>query len=432
MRIFQRHIQNESGAILIASFLLLVLLTGAGLSGFTTTAVNQNKSQNLLNSKQAFYLAEAGIQHGRLYLYNQYAANNNIWNTYSTAQPQTLIASTGLAGIGTYSVTIQDASGPALLMRATGTGPNNASATIESLVTIGYANLEKAFVAGRNVTISGNAIIDGSLFGYGPTGGVHANRNLTITANPNINADATASGTYTVTGTPTIGGIAAGSQPQVTINRVMVPTYFPARDYLLNSNGLVYNANRTKLTTSPVTWSCWTPRPVYAYNRKKRLWYVRHYWWELTCGDNKRNGTFYVSGNVVISADVGTVDDPWITTIIATGYIKVSSDNLYMRRPLSTETTLFKSQTANMLFLANTDILIVGTEGQNLTGIIRAREQIGISGDPTITGYIVAQDEATRNRLVAGNFISGALHLTYNGDMNNGLQGQVLTMTTMY
>jgi hypothetical protein len=402
---------------------LITLITGAAMTAVTTSAVTQTKSKNLLNSKQAFYLAEAGLQHGKLLL-NQNITN---WDSYATAQPQTFINTTSLAGVGSYKVTLQDASGPALLMTSTGTGADNATISVSTLVTKGYPNNQKVFITGKGLTISGNATFNGT------TGGVHANGNLAITANPSFTHNATATKSVTVTGAPTFaaGYTWSANQPQISINRVMVSTYYSARDYLLNSNGLVYNANKTKLTTSPITWNCWTPQPIWSYNKRTGQYYISSYWWKLTCGTTL-NATYYVSGNVEIEADVGDATNPWITTIIATGSIKVTSNTLYIRRPLPTETSLYKSQTENMLFVANTDVLVVGTPYQNLTGIVRAREQIGISGDPTFTGYLVAQDAATSSTLVTSNYVSGNGTLTYNGDMANGIQGSVNFMTEIY
>src|SRR5437016_4673789 len=72
-------IKAESGSALLASVMLIVLLTGAGLAAMTTTSVNQQKTKNLRTEKQALYLAEAGLAHGKVVL-NQTLAN---WNAYA-------------------------------------------------------------------------------------------------------------------------------------------------------------------------------------------------------------------------------------------------------------------------------------------------------------------------------------------------------------
>src|SRR2546428_5188833 len=115
-----RQIQGESGTALLASVLLISLITGAGLTALAMTSVSLNIASNLLPSKQAFYLAEAGIQHGKSFL----SQNRNNWTTYASAQAQTLLPYTSLASTGGYSVTVQDGGGGSLLINSTGTGPD--------------------------------------------------------------------------------------------------------------------------------------------------------------------------------------------------------------------------------------------------------------------------------------------------------------------
>jgi hypothetical protein len=396
----------EAGSALLASVLLISLITGAGLTAMMTTSVNQNKAHNLLNDKQAFYLAEAGLAHGKVIL-NQNIAN---WNNYAT--PQTLIASTSLAGVGSYTVTIKAASGPGLLMTATGTGPNNASTSVSSLVTIGNSNYGSAFITGTDLTISGNPTIDGT------AGGVYANRNLTISGNPHMTTDAMAVGTYTVTGSPVVSGFAGGGQPSIPVNYVDPSTYYGASaiDYYLWNDGTVKDTNFNTLATGG-TWNCWT---LSGGN------------WTVTCS-TPPNGTYWSYGTVLITSDVGTQASPWIATILGNYSIEVSSTNLYMRPPAQTDPNgLYKSLTRNLLFVAGHDLKIDGTATQNFSGIARAYEQVGISGNPTFNGYIIAQDTTNNNSRVTVNNISGNMHLTYNGNLSNGLQGTAQVQSTLY
>jgi hypothetical protein len=413
VRHFCRQHQGERGTALLASVLLMALITGAGLAAVMTTSTNLSSSQNLITSKQAFYLAEAGLQHGRLVLSQQYGLDPNIWNTY--AIPQTLIETTQLGTIGSYTVTIQNASGPGLQMTSTGTAPGNATATVTTLVIVGYTNFNRAFRAGRDLTISGDVLFSGT------AGGVHANGGLTISGNPHFSSDATASGTYTVTGAPTFGGSAsgAGGVAQMPINRVSVEQYYDVRDYLLHSDGKVYSVSNPSqpLPMPGGLWNCWR--------------YISPMW-ILTCGLTV-NGTLYANGNVQIAVDVGSTANPWIATIIAEGYIRVSPRTVVMRRPLQSDPGgLFKIKSENLLFEAGTDILVEGTPTQSFTGIMRAREQVSITGGSSVTGYFIANDAASNSSLVTGNLIGGPAQITYNGDMANGAQNTVQVMSTVY
>lgn len=452
----RRRLQGETGSALLASFMLITLITGAGLAAMTTSSVNQNKAKNVVNEKQALYLAEAALNHGKVYLH-QTIAN---WNSYATAQPQTLVPSTSFAGIGSYAVTIKAASGGALFMTATGTAPNNATSSISTLLTLDNGNLlGNAFITGKNLLVSGSPVFSGT------SGGIHANGNLTISGDPTIATNAQTTGTYTVTGHPTVAGFAGGGQPQQTINPLNSWQFWGAQDYYFSYEyryqmnpdgtyyrdadgnyvyaivGAIYNPNNWVLIADvPVgsSWNCWefTP-PSWWYSTTKGQWIYTPPKWTLSCGTTI-NGTFFMYGDVVISGSVGTVANPWITTILTYGSIQVTSPSLVVRPPVSSDGSLYKSQTKNLLFVAERDIDIVGNNLQNFRGITSAYEHVGISGDPVYYGYILAQNVSVGwadyigTNYVEKNLISGNMRLTYNGDLANSTQGNAVPQATLY
>ena len=408
-------IKNESGVTLITSLLMLVILTGIAVTGYNTSGISQKATTSSVRAKQALLLADAGLQHGKAML----NLNTSTMKNYAYATPTPLIATTQLSSVGSYSVTVQAAGTGGLRLFSTGTSVDGSSvAANESLISLPPpAVLGFAIITGRNLLISGNATTAGTY------GGVHANGNLTITGDPTISATATASRTYTVTGHPTISGVSGGGTPvQVVSFDVKAANYYKARDYRLARDGHVYQLkfvtvqgrkNRTTIKLAEVPqimvggkWNCWS------YNSSFKRW-------TMDC-NTTLNATLYVEGNVLISGNVGTAAAPWIATIIATGSIEVSSTYLYMRPPTPDDmgvggTSLFKPLSQNMLFIANGDILIDGFSGQTFEGIIAARLQVGITGDPTINGFIYGQDYSTQTNLVKSSYISGQLHLTYNG-----------------
>ena len=62
MRYYRAYIKNESGVALITGLVILVLLTAIGTYAINMTQIDQTLSANLKASKQAFYLAEGGIE----------------------------------------------------------------------------------------------------------------------------------------------------------------------------------------------------------------------------------------------------------------------------------------------------------------------------------------------------------------------------------
>jgi hypothetical protein len=458
-KIFQGNLQGESGSALLASFMLITLITGAGLTAMTTSSVSANKTKNVLGSKQALYIAEAAVNHGKMALH-QNIAN---WNSYAwQTTPQTLISTTSFAGIGTYTVTIKGATpnvtGGPLLMTATATVTADSNVatltdrtkTITTLLTLDNANLlGNAFITGKNLLVSGNPVFSGT------SGGIHANGDLTISGNPDIATNAQANGTYTVTGTPTVAGFTGGGQPKQPINPLKAWNiawgaydYYFTWTYLENAtygghyHGSVYDRNGNLIANlhNGESWGCWNYTSyTYWYNSTTALYEYTPFIWTATCQPS--NGTYLVLGDAVIAGDnIGTATTPWIATILAYGSIKVAStsEHLVVRPPLSTETTLYRSQTKNLLFVADMDVLIAGSARQSFTGITSAYQQVGISGAPAYKGYILAQDMGNTGtyyygtNFAASDYISGNMQLTYNGDVATGTQGNAVPQATLY
>jgi cytoskeletal protein CcmA (bactofilin family) len=403
MKHYLSHLANESGVALVTGLVIMVLLTAIGTYAINMTQIDQTLSGNLKASKQAFYLAEAGLQHAKIFL-NQ---NKSNWNTYTSTTPQTLLAATSLAGIGQYTVTIQDAGGGGRRVRSTGTTASQAKAVVENLVRLGPYTPGTALTVGGSLTISGNPTIAGT------HGGVHANGNLSISGNPLISGNATASGTYSASGNPVVVGTKAGGQPPVTIPAINPADFFGSRDFRLAADGKVYNTSGVMQPMSGGKWNGWD------YSGGK---------WTLS-GNTTINATLYVEGDAVISGNPGSALTPWITTIIATGSIEVSG-NPIVRPPTTADPgALFRSGTENLLFVAGKDLKINGNPTQSFQGILAAHEQVSVSGSATITGFIVAEDAANAGTQVTADVISGNMLLSYSGNINNPFPGDVQVMS---
>src|SRR5215468_9576814 len=160
-----RLIKEESGIALITGLLILMSLTAIGLFATNATIVHQDISANLKASKQEFYLAEAGIQHARLFLI-QHSDN---WSSYASTTATPLIAATQLFNLGTYTVTVQDAGGGGLRVRSTGNTSGQASVVIEALLRPNPSLFPCAVCASGTITLSGGSTtdsFDSSVSGY--------------------------------------------------------------------------------------------------------------------------------------------------------------------------------------------------------------------------------------------------------------------------
>ena len=219
-------LKEESGIALITGLLILMGLTSIGLFATNTTIVHQDISANLKESKQGFYLAEAGIQHARLFLIQ----HKDNWSSYASATATPLIATTQLANLGTYTVTVQDAGGGGLRVRSTSNTPGQASVVIEALLRQNSALFPCAVCASGTITLSGGTTtdsFDSSVSGYtgynpltaGSNGHVRSsNGDISLSGDGTQvkgNATAGGSGTVSVSGGATVTGTTTNGAPSL-------------------------------------------------------------------------------------------------------------------------------------------------------------------------------------------------------------------------
>src|SRR5438132_4718533 len=207
MRHGPRLLKEESGIALITGLLILMSLTAIGLFATNATIVHQDISANLKASKQGFYLAEAGLQHARLFLI-QHSDN---WDSYASTPATPLIAATQLFNLGTYTVTVQDAGGGGLRVHSTGNTSSQTSIVIEALLTHKPSLFPCVACASSTIVLSGGSTtdsFDSSVSGYtgyspltaGSNGKVRSsNGNIALLGDgTQVQEDATAGGSGTV------------------------------------------------------------------------------------------------------------------------------------------------------------------------------------------------------------------------------------------
>jgi Tfp pilus assembly protein PilX len=152
-------------------------------------------------------------------------------------------------------------------------------------------------------------------------------------------------------------------------------------------------------------------------------------------GDQALTGFYYVEGNVIINGDPGLPDDPLKISIVAEGYLEVSGNPhitpYYPQGDFSTAPSVdaleqiildgnpsylgvnaldavLKSD--EVLLLAGGDLNIQGNPASsfNFHGIVAAHDQITISGNPRMSGAIIAENaKYTSNDFFFGNIDSG-------------------------
>jgi hypothetical protein len=142
MKHYLGYLQNESGVALVTGLVIMVLLTAMGTYAIHMTEIDETLAGNLKASKQAFYLADAGLEWGRQQV------------LVSTALPPVPANSTQSLGGGSYAVTFGVVSpAPAfsytVTIQSVGT-VGNASKTLQAFVTKTFDLTDGA------ITIRGN------------------------------------------------------------------------------------------------------------------------------------------------------------------------------------------------------------------------------------------------------------------------------------
>jgi len=156
-------LKDESGVALVTGLVILVLLTAIGTYAINMTEIDQSLSANLKTSKQAFYVADAGIEWGR----QQVRASTAIPPLpANSTQPLSMDTNT-VPGTYTVSFTITPTT-PAfeytVAVQSVGT-VGNASKTVQAVVTKTYDLSDSAITLRGNEadsSFTGNAFsVDG-------------------------------------------------------------------------------------------------------------------------------------------------------------------------------------------------------------------------------------------------------------------------------
>jgi hypothetical protein len=286
-----------------------------------------------------------------------------------------------------------------IVIQVTGVASDNTTVILETVVS---PRSTPAIVSDQSVTINGNPSI------VGDWGGIHSNANLTLTGNPTVTRDATATSTFTSTGTPTIGGMAAGGQPLIPIPAVNAWTRRADADFVLTVGnaavgGRVHGPFNPDGTLGPMLCN------AFGNNQNCQAAYGWEYdpgnsGWKVS-GNDLLNGTYYVRGNVTISGNPGNSGLPKVLTVLAEGNIEVSG------------TPRLTPDTPGLMFVTDRDLKLNGNMEMAgaIEGAILVGEQMEISGNPILFGYIWIDNASNVSNLVISTAISGNPTITYNG-----------------
>ena len=415
-----RAFSSERGVALILAIAAILMITLLGLALTSSGILSVSLTTNKKDSTEALYFADTGITHAKAIFFargttdlDEYLQAGNgtacdgdelsddaLFTVPLTPLNKiTSITDGGHAfGSGRYEVSVCDDHlyetatndppdlpdvDPNLDMNgfirvvSTGYGTNGATATVE--IVIRRESLPALLVDG-NLRISGNPVIEGD------GGGVHTNGNLEISGNPCAEQYFSSNGTLVASGDPDTGSACAGAggYDDPTDKRpgspsILIPDYFPSdylshADYILKNNGEARDDNDV-LLNDPAE-NKWCPDDCWDFDDSSLKW--------TAAGEDLPEGTYYSEGSFVISANLGASDPDFELTLIAEGWIDVSGNP-----EIVPDLTLGGSSYS---MIAGTDLKVSGNPSNPYNGLFYAGHQIQFSGNPEITGQVIAKD----------------------------------------
>jgi hypothetical protein len=132
-------------------------------------------------------------------------------------------------------------------------------------------------------------------------------------------------------------------------------------------------------------------------------------------------GTFFVVGKAEISQDIGTVASPYKVTLITYGSVEISGNPVLAWDDLTAPASLNPTRANHTVVVSGRDFKLNGNPGQQFLGAFLAEEQLAISGNPTIHGAFMAENNGlnssswpTGDGTVTESNLSGDANITYN------------------
>ena len=416
-----KTLANEQGIVLVISLLTIALLIGAGAAAIVSTQIDLRTSGNLNAGNRAFYIAEAGVNHARRELQSRTGAMN--FDRAMQESTGAVIVSNPNFNGGIYRVTrLTSATNPdRIKVLSSATAPNNAVSEVEAWFRKDPGRPPKAIATSGDLKISGSPKL------IGACGGAHSNDDMQVSGNPAVQmADGLTAANTNVAGglipegmniasTPCVGSALCagsndqqsavnrldsvekraayeashGSMPSYDMPRINPADYAPlvaslgeeGKGYILHGDGTVVIGPRISCDLSGLCAGGNLVAPPQGWSFSGGSWRVD--------GATAADGVFYSEAKVDISGNIGSASLPWQATVIARDSIRVSGD-AYLRPYPTTSLPL-----QNHLLVTGNDLEITGNMTATFAaGAILAHQQIRITKDPQIAGFVIARSES--------------------------------------
>lgn len=406
-------LRRQHGVALLTALIVLAVMFVGGLALARSIDTGNLVAGNVAFRQASLQAADLGVEAavGRLQVLMSQkkldVASDNYSPTYGdeVPVPPTTLAVTSTATDNEARFMIErlcNAAGclgdPKRYYRATVQvrGPRNTETWVQAFLVQTNVSFKPsaAILTQGDLELSGNATIK--------NGGVHSNSDISISGNPSVDGVVSASGTVTNSGSSTLNtesGAATAAIPAID------PADFKQyAEYILGRDGKVLDAAGNvlaDLANGSGDWNGWDYSVTGGAVK-----------WQMSKNDTI-DGRFYIEGNAVVSGNPGKLNpyQPWAATLIAEGDIEISGNPIMKNYAGGGDAV--PEGVKNLLLLAGRDLKINGNlaQDQAFQGIMAAHEQISISGNPSLGGYIIAEDAENVSNTVVSNTVSGNMEL---------------------
>lgn len=238
------------------------------------------------------------------------------------------------------------------------------------------------------IASGGNLLVTGSAQVSGVEGSLHANGHLDMTGAAIVSQDVTACVGCAVSDTGSVGGVIDGASPAIPIPNVDPEAFRPDADFVLRSDGTILGGDG---------------QPV-AFAQSYRGWRFSGGRWTYSGTQDRQGGTYFVEGSAIVSGSASGTPNLSVT-IVTTGDVSLTGNGV------------FRPALHPFFLVAGGDISIHGTPDQVIQGIVLAREQVEVIGNPVLEGVIMAADLDDARSLVTETRINGNMTIHYDGGL---------------
>jgi|SaaInlStandDraft_6_1057023.scaffolds.fasta_scaffold36629_2 hypothetical protein len=408
-------LSNQKGIALIAGLVFLTILSLLIIAAIRWASDDITRTKNYVETRQATYIAEAGIQKALNYF--NYDSSGNSPGEVSNGFDDELVGGSdwptatfsnialGSDG-GTYTVTIDDnAEGDgdndddtdsSVILTSTGT-ISGVTATIEAVIYRPLFTSQFAILSEGDVKVAGSSTTI-----TGTSGSVHTNSNFTQSGTPTISEGSSASGSCSGSTCDSAGGASTE----------YVPTFEPSdfeqyADYIFNNDGTIDQRNADSSITTGVEAN--SIFDGFSHHNTQG-WSVG----SSAIGTEIPNQAFLYFKDDFKAQSIGSSGTPWEITLVVEESIAWTG-NAYISNWKDPDLT---PDLQNLFLIAENDIKINSLD-QDTQGIIACKDQASLSGGANIEGSLITKNLTTSDNTVNGTETdgSGGLTITYNGDV---------------